>query len=158
MRALSELLPPARLLQMLTVLQATAADLGRSANPRTDAELCLIRLCDERLDGSVAGLTARLERLEQRMEYGAPPAAAPHPARLLFVLKHLRRRNPATPIFPRGIWTRPPCGKSLLRLPFAPHPGLRRSPYRRRQRRPKPHLPPPQAAMEGHFGNPCRRD
>lgn len=77
MRALSELLPPARLLQMLTILQATAADLGRSANPRTDAEICLIRLCDETLDGSAAGLTARLERLEQRMEYGAPAAAAP---------------------------------------------------------------------------------
>ena len=77
MRALSDLLPPARLLQMLTVLQATAADLGRSANPRTDAELCLIRLCDETLDGSVAGLTARLERLERRMEYGVPAPAAP---------------------------------------------------------------------------------
>ena len=79
MRALSELLPPARLLQMLTILQDTAADLGRSSNPRTDAELCLIRLCDPTLDGSVTGLTARLERLEQRMEYGVP-AAAPQPA------------------------------------------------------------------------------
>ena len=77
MRALSELLPPARLLQMLTVLQETAAGLGRSANLRTDAELCLIRLCDETLDGSVTGLTARLERLEKRMEYGVPPAAVP---------------------------------------------------------------------------------
>ena len=92
MRTLSELLPPARLLQMLTVLQATAADLGRSANPRTDAELCLIRLCDERLDGSVAGLTARLERLEQRMEYGAPPAAAPAPS-----APSVRTETPAPP-------------------------------------------------------------
>ncbi|MGM9607442.1 MAG: DNA polymerase III subunit gamma/tau [Oscillospiraceae bacterium] len=76
MRALSELLPPARLLQMLTILQDTAADLGRSSNPRTDAELCLIRLCDPTLDGSVTGLTARLERLEQRIEYGVPAAPA----------------------------------------------------------------------------------
>ena len=77
MRALSELLPPARLLQMLTILQTTAADLGHSANPRTDAEICLIRLCDETLDSSAAGLTARLERLEQRMEYGVPSAVTP---------------------------------------------------------------------------------
>ena len=91
MRTLSELLPPARLLQMLTVLQTTAADLGRSANPRTDAELCLIRLCDERLDGSIAGLTARLERLEQRMEYGVP-AAAPAPG-----APPVRTETPAPP-------------------------------------------------------------
>ena len=70
MRHLSNLLPPARLMQMLTVLQDTTAKLKESSNARTDAELCLIRLCDETLDGSVAGLTARLERLEQRMEYG----------------------------------------------------------------------------------------
>jgi DNA polymerase-3 subunit gamma/tau len=80
MRALSELLSPARLLQMLSVLQATTADLGRSANPRTDAELCLIRLCDPTLDGSTAGLTARVEQLEQRLEYGVPAAPAQAPA------------------------------------------------------------------------------
>jgi DNA polymerase-3 subunit gamma/tau len=77
MRALSEHLSSARLLQMLSVLQAATADLGRSANPRTDAELCLIRLCDPTLDGSAAGLTARVEQLEQRLEYGVPAAPAP---------------------------------------------------------------------------------
>ena len=35
-----------RLLQVLTQLQATSADLPRSSSRRTDAELCLIRLCD----------------------------------------------------------------------------------------------------------------
>ncbi len=78
MRTLSELLPPARLLQMLTILQDTTAKLKESSNPRTDVEVCLIRLCDVTLDGSVSGLTARLERLEQRIEYGVP-AAAPAP-------------------------------------------------------------------------------
>ena len=77
MRHLSTLLAPARLMQILTVLQDTLARLKESSNPRTDAELCLIRLCDETLDGSIAGLTARLERLEQRMEYGVPAAPAP---------------------------------------------------------------------------------
>ena len=74
MRHLSNLLTPARLMQILTVLQDTTARLKESSNPRTDAEMCLIRLCDETLDGSIAGLTARLERLEQRMEYGVPAA------------------------------------------------------------------------------------
>ena len=76
MRHLSKAFSPARLLQILTVLQDTAARLKESPNPRTDAEMCLIRLCDETLDGSLAGLTARLERLEQRMEYGVPAAPA----------------------------------------------------------------------------------
>jgi DNA polymerase-3 subunit gamma/tau len=76
LRSLSEQLPPARLLQMLTVLQGATADLGRSASPRTDAELCLLRLCDPTLDGSVTGLTARVEQLERRLEYAAP---APQP-------------------------------------------------------------------------------
>ena len=74
MRHLSNLLPPARLMQILSVLQDTLARLKESSNPRTDAELCLIRLCDETLDGSITGLTSRLERLEQRMEYGVPAA------------------------------------------------------------------------------------
>ena len=82
LRHLSNLLAPARLMQILTVLQDTTARLKESSNPRTDAEMCLIRLCDETLDGSIAGLTARLERLEQRMEYGIPAApvqTAPQP-------------------------------------------------------------------------------
>ena len=55
MRRLSNLLQTPRLAQILTRLQATQADLARSGNRRTDAELCLIRLCDETLDGSPAG-------------------------------------------------------------------------------------------------------
>ncbi|MDE6280783.1 MAG: DNA polymerase III subunit gamma/tau [Oscillospiraceae bacterium] len=54
-----------RLVQMLTLLQKTAADLARSANRRTDMELCLVTLCDPTLDGSTAGLSARIARLEQ---------------------------------------------------------------------------------------------
>ena len=147
MRALSELLPPARLLQMLTILQAAAADLGRSANPRTDAELCLIRLCDETLDGSVAGLTARLERLEQRMEYGAPPAA-PAPG-----VPSARTEAP------------PPASKQEDDLPpwdLEPPPARREPPAPPAQRAPrpaperaaapKPASPAPSAAAGGDGG------
>lgn len=65
LRSLSEALNTSRLAQLLGQLQRTGADLGRSANRRVDAELCLIRLCDESLDDSAAGLNARMARLEE---------------------------------------------------------------------------------------------
>lgn len=73
-RSLSETLTSARLAQMLGQLQSVCADLGRSVNRRVDAELCIIRLCDESLDGSAAGLSARLSRLEELMAKGIPAA------------------------------------------------------------------------------------
>ncbi len=66
-----------RLVQMLNLLQKTGAELTRSANRRTDVELCLVMLCDPTLDESVAGLSARLSRLEQ----GGVAAAQPAPVR-----------------------------------------------------------------------------
>ncbi|USF26527.1 Holliday junction ATP-dependent DNA helicase RuvB [Firmicutes bacterium ASF500] len=79
LRRLGEQLSPQRLLQMLTLLQSAAAGLARSANRRTDAELCLIRLSDEGLDESFAGLSARIARLEERMVKGVPAAPEPPP-------------------------------------------------------------------------------
>ena len=63
-----------RLVQMLNLLQKTGAELTRSANRRTDVELCLVTLCDPTLDESVAGLSARLSRLEQGGVVAAQPA------------------------------------------------------------------------------------
>lgn len=77
MRALGEEFSAPRLLQMLTLLQETASLLPRSSNRRTDAELCLIRLCDERLDDSLAGLSARIAQLEERVAAGVPVQSAP---------------------------------------------------------------------------------
>ena len=65
MRRLAGQFDVPRLVQMLNLLQKTAADLTRSASRRTDVELCLVTLCDPTLDESVAGLSARLSRLEQ---------------------------------------------------------------------------------------------
>ncbi|MCI9309847.1 MAG: DNA polymerase III subunit gamma/tau, partial [Lawsonibacter sp.] len=76
LRRLGEQLSAQRLLQMLTQLQAAGADLPRSANRRTDAELCLIRLSDEGLDESFAGLSARIARLEEKLAQGLPAAPA----------------------------------------------------------------------------------
>jgi len=72
--------PPARLLFMASLLQSTLAALPLSANRRTDAELCLLRLCDEGLCGDVTALAARLARLEDAGVSAAPaPAPAPCP-------------------------------------------------------------------------------
>ena len=85
MRRLSNVFPTPRLVQMLGLLQSTAADLSRSGNRRTDAELCLIRLCDPTLDESSAGLNARLARVEELVAGGIPTAcgltSAPPPRR-----------------------------------------------------------------------------
>ena len=74
MRSLGEQFSAQRLLQIVTLLQETTANLSRSSNRRTDAELCLIRLCDEQLDESFAGLSARIARLEERIAQGIPAA------------------------------------------------------------------------------------
>ncbi len=66
-------LSPQRLIQMLRLLQDTQAGLRTSANQRTDAELCLIRLCDETLDTSNEGLSARVARLEAALAGGIAP-------------------------------------------------------------------------------------
>ena len=84
LRGLSEGLTAPRLIQMLTVLQETMSRLPLSADPRTDGELCFIRLADEKLDGGGPGLSARVARLETMMAYPAPVPAkssiAPKPA------------------------------------------------------------------------------
>ena len=59
-----------RLLYLATTLQAASGDLAYSTNRRTDAELCLLRLCDESLCGDVTALAARVERLEEGIARG----------------------------------------------------------------------------------------
>lgn len=82
MRGLAQRFDIPRLTWLLSTLQGALADLPRSSNRRTDAELCLIRLCDEGLDDSAQGVTARLTRLEAQISGGfvsmtAPVTAAP---------------------------------------------------------------------------------
>jgi len=80
MRRLAGCFDIPRLVQMLNLLQKTAADINLSANRRTDMELCLITLCDPTLDESVAGLNARLSRLEQGGGSVVRPAPTREPA------------------------------------------------------------------------------
>ena len=60
-----------RLVYLNRTLQEAKVALSDSSSPRTDAELCLIRLCDETLCGDLTAVCARLDRLEK----GGVPAA-----------------------------------------------------------------------------------
>ena len=55
-------------------------DCKRSGSSRTVAEICLIRLCDPSLDGSNAGLAARIAKLEAAVAQGIPARPAQQPA------------------------------------------------------------------------------
>ena len=57
-------------------MQKAAADLYYSADRRTDAELCLLRLCDESLCGDLTALENRITRLEDAAARGAAISAA----------------------------------------------------------------------------------
>ena len=80
----------ARFIQLCTLLQEAAAQLQFSVNRRTDAELCILKLCDETLSGDLAALNARIARLEEQIAAGvqfaarnaaSAPAAAQAPAK-----------------------------------------------------------------------------
>ena len=81
MGLLARKFPSQRLLQMLELLQSTQAGLRTSANRRTDAELCLIQLCEVELDQSLTGLSARIAQLEAKLAGALPvqPVAIPAP-------------------------------------------------------------------------------
>lgn len=70
LQKLLEQLTAAELVQMLTILQNTQANLYRSSSRRLDVELCLIRLCDRSLSDTAEGLSARVSRLEAQLQQG----------------------------------------------------------------------------------------
>ena len=69
--------PMRRLLFMTDTIQRTAAALPDSIRQRTDAELCLLRLCDESLCGDPSALEGRVSALEDAVRSGAAPARRP---------------------------------------------------------------------------------
>ena len=79
MDSLSAGVTPVRLLHITARLQDTLAALPLSSNRRTDAELCLMRLCDESLCGDLTALAARVARLEEQLAQGVPAASSMAP-------------------------------------------------------------------------------
>ena len=58
------------LVRMLDLLQQTLAGFTRSASRRTDAELCLLELCQPQLSLDARAMNARLTRLEDMLKNG----------------------------------------------------------------------------------------
>ena len=172
MRALGEQFTAQRLLQTLTVLQSALADLPRSGNRRTDTELCLIRLCDESLDQSLAGLAARVARLEERLTQGGIPAQSPAqsqavsrpvsrpaqaPQKRPAAVPNVQEDRPRCPRSHRTLGRWSGCStcpsRSLSGLPPGPPPVRRSSPPR--SRAPRQEVLPTET---GPSGPPLRRD
>ncbi len=74
MDGLSALCNAQRLIHITTLLQTVSAAMSASANRRTDAELCLLRLCDDTLSGDLTALAARIARLEEGRGAASAPA------------------------------------------------------------------------------------
>ena len=72
-------LPLTRFLYLTQTVQSTCAELDRSLRPRTDGELCILRLCDETLSGDLTALEGRIAKLENAVKNGIPAAKASRP-------------------------------------------------------------------------------
>lgn len=68
--AMGKDIPLSRLIYLTTAAQQCCASLPDSIRPRTDGELCLLRMCDESLSGDYAALESRLTRLEDTVKKG----------------------------------------------------------------------------------------
>ena len=77
LKSLSGSQPMRRFLYLTETIQACCAGLGDSFQPRTDAELCLLRLCDEGLSGDLTALSQRIDRLEDQISNGISIKAVP---------------------------------------------------------------------------------
>lgn len=78
LRAQAKDLPLARILYSLDLLGETLGRLSRTAFKRTELEMAVVRLCDERMGGGLEGLSQRVEKLERAVRAGVP-ARAPEP-------------------------------------------------------------------------------
>jgi DNA polymerase-3 subunit gamma/tau len=65
-----------RLFSILDIIRETMQDLPKSGGGRLTVELCLIRLCDERLTADAASLLSRVARLEEEIGGGMISAPA----------------------------------------------------------------------------------
>ncbi|MCI6054489.1 DNA polymerase III subunit gamma/tau [Dysosmobacter sp.] len=116
----------ARLIYLATMLQKAGADLYYSANRRTDAELCLLRLCDESLSGDLTALEARIRRLEDRAARGgiAPETAVQKTAPAVQAETAAPKAAPSAPRAPEEAppWDEPPLPEEP---PMPEEPGAR---------------------------------
>ena len=131
LRTLADGVTPGELVQMLGILQSASVDLYRSSNRRTDAELCVIRLCRRAKALDAEGLAARLERLETQAGNAVPltPVGASVPT--------IAKPRPTPQAVPSAKKEPPPWeeapgrkeepespGDSAVQVPASPPPGV----------------------------------
>ena len=74
---LTKQLSAGELMRMMSLLQQTMSGFTRSSSRRTDAELCIMELCQPELSLDAKALNARLTRLEEQIKSGAFVAVTP---------------------------------------------------------------------------------
>lgn len=79
-KRLAAMLSGGELLRMMELLQKTLASFSRNASRRTDAELCILEMCQPEISRDAASMNARLTRLEEMIKSGSFPAVKPVPA------------------------------------------------------------------------------
>ena len=77
LEALGARMTKEELIAAMETLQSAQTQIRAGANPKITAELCLVTLCDSALGDSVRDLKARISRLEERLQNGAPVYSTP---------------------------------------------------------------------------------
>jgi len=112
-----------QLLWAMNTIQAAQDRLRSTASPRMTAELCLISLCDERLEDGFDSLAARVSRLEDAVKEGftmtpgpariTPPTPAEEEEELDF--EQFREEQPEDIFFDRPATPAPPPDREDIR-------------------------------------------
>ena len=132
-----------RFLHLASTLQKATADLYYSSNRRTDAELCILRLCDESLSGDLTALEARIQRLEDTLARGQVIRSA--------VEQSVAAAKPAREAVPAKQEDTPPWEEP----PVKRAPAEKKAPLAEEERPPLPEEPPmPQEPGERVFDVP----
>jgi len=71
LKALAKAFPMSAVLHSLAVLQECLDRIGKTSGKRIEMEMCMIRLCNPKLDTSSDALVRRLDELEFRLKSGA---------------------------------------------------------------------------------------
>ena len=127
---LSKDVPGSRFLHLASTLQKATADLYYSSNRRTDAELCILRLCDESLSGDLTALEARIQRLEDALARGQVIRSA--------VEQSVAAAKPARETAPAKQEDMPPWEEPAAKQPSAE----KKAPPAEEERPPLPEEPP----------------
>ena len=92
-------LTPQTIFYAISVLQDTAARMGKTASKRLELELALVKLCSPALSDSPEAMLARIDQLEREvalLKAGALPAASPDPPEEKSRKKPSKQAEPAS--------------------------------------------------------------